>query len=247
MPTQSIEQHFSHRIEALISDFTGSTLLFFKGFGIQQIQQLIKHPNSLLDDDSLLHDGLLDFAALDDKWLELATSIKCATKPLVGFYEELLAIRPLLPRIKVDRIVVIENNILSPWVPCCFSYCDAEKLFDYWQTEHEPPAGSFLTQLVQFYGDVKLLTEEKALLLPAAIDDERIVIVPFWRENAVAQEPLTDNIEHIEVNSDRDWEYCLDMTNGRFSPALFLESTTNFRQNKCHLMRGKCIWSGHIR
>lgn len=228
MPTQSIEQHFSHRIEALISDFTGNTLLFFKGFGIQQIQQLIKHPNSLLDDDSLLHDGLLDFAALDDKWLELATSIKCATKPLVGFYEELLAIRPLLPRIKVDRIVVIENNILSPWVPCCFSYCDAEKLFDYWQTEHEPPAGSFLTQLVQFYGDVKLLTEEKALLLPAAIDDERIVIVPFWRENAVAQEPLTDNIEHIEVNSDRDWEYCLDMTNGRFSPALFLESTTNF-------------------
>lgn len=228
MPTQSIEQHFSHRIEALISDFAGNTLLFFKGFGIQQIQQLIKHPNSLLDDDSLLHDGLLDFAALDDKWLELATSIKCATKPLVGFYEELLAIRPLLPRIKVDRIVVIENNILSPWVPCCFSYCDAEKLFDYWQTEHEPPAGSFLTQLVQFYGDVKLLTEEKALLLPAAIDDERIVIVPFWRENAIAQEPLTDNIEHIEVNSDRDWEYCLDMTNGRFSPALFLESTTNF-------------------
>lgn len=67
MPTQSIEQHFSHRIEALISDFTGNTLLFFKGFGIQQIQQLIKHPNSLLDDDSLLHDGLLDFAALEQQ------------------------------------------------------------------------------------------------------------------------------------------------------------------------------------
>lgn len=109
MPTQSIEQHFSHRIEALISDFTGNTLLFFKGFGIQQIQQLIKHPNSLLDDDSLLHDGLLDFAALDDKWLELATSIKCATKPLVGFYEELLAIRPLLPRIKVDRNIGVQG------------------------------------------------------------------------------------------------------------------------------------------
>ena len=48
MPTQSIEQHFSHRIEALISDFTGNTLLFFKGFGIQQIQQLIKHPKRIL-------------------------------------------------------------------------------------------------------------------------------------------------------------------------------------------------------
>lgn len=224
MSTSTIGQYFSNRVEELISEFTGHTLIFFKGFGLEQIRFLITHPNSLLDDASLLHDGFLDLEAIDDRWLDLAASIKNATKPLVGFYEELLAIRQLLPRMKIDNIVVIENNILSPWVPCYFPYSYAEKLFDYWQTEHEPPAGSPLVQLVQMYGDVKLLKEEKALLLPATLDDERIEIVPFWQGCVVEKEPLTDDIKHIEVGSIEDWEYCLNMTNGVFSSALFLQS-----------------------
>lgn len=118
MSTSTIGQYFSNRVEELISEFTGHTLIFFKGFGLEQIRFLITHPNSLLDDASLLHEGFLDLEAIDDRWLDLAASIKSATKPLVGFYEELLAIRQFLPRMKVDKIVVIENNILSPWVPC---------------------------------------------------------------------------------------------------------------------------------
>lgn len=141
MSTSTIGQYFSNRVEELISEFTGHTLIFFKGFGLEQIRFLITHPNSLLDDASLLHKGFLDLEAIDDRWLDLAASIKSATKPLVGFYEELLAIRQFLPRMKVDKIVVIENNILSPWVPCYFPYSYAEKLFDYWQTEHEPQLG----------------------------------------------------------------------------------------------------------
>ena len=224
MSTSTIGQFFSNRVEELISEFTGHTLIFFKGFGLEQIRFLITHPNSLLDDASLLHDGFLDLEAIDDRWLDLAASIKSATKPLVGFYEELLAIRQLLPRMKIDNIVVIENNILSPWVPCYFPYSYAEKLFDYWQTEHEPPAGSPLVQLVQTYGDVKLLKEGKALLLPATLDDERIEIIPFWQGCVVEKEPLTDDIKHIEVGSIEDWEYCLNMTNGVLSSALFLQS-----------------------
>ncbi len=183
MSTSTIGQYFSNRVEELISEFTGHTLIFFKGFGLEQIRFLITHPNSLLDDASLLHDGFLDLEAEDDRWLDLAASIKNATKPLVGFYEELLAIRKqLLPRMKMDNIVVIENNILSPAGSLGdFPYSYAEKLFDYWQTEHEPPAGSPLVQLVEMYGDVKLLKEEKALLLPATLDDERIEIVPFGK------------------------------------------------------------------
>lgn len=224
MSTSTIGQYFSNRVEELISEFTGHTLIFFKGFGLEQIRFLITHPNSLLDDASLLHEGFLDLEAIDDRWLDLAASIKSATKPLVGFYEELLAIRQFLPRMKVDKIVVIENNILSPWVPCYFPYSYAEKLFDYWQTEHEPPAGSPLRQLVQMYGDVKLLKEGKALLLPATLDDERIEIIPFWQGCVVEKEPLTDDIKHIEVGSIEDWEYCLNMTNGVLSSALFLQS-----------------------
>lgn len=107
MSTSTIGQYFSNRVEELISEFTGHTLIFFKGFGLEQIRFLITHPNSLLDDASLLHDGFLDLEAIDDRWLDLAASIKSATKPLVGFYEELLAIRQLLPRMKIDNIVVI--------------------------------------------------------------------------------------------------------------------------------------------
>lgn len=220
----TISKYFSERVEEMITRFSGRTLLFYKGFGVEQIRQLITHPNSLLNDPSLLHDEYLDLAVLDDKWLDLTTSIIGATDPKVGFYEELLAVRQILPRIKADSIVIVENNILSPWVPCCFPYHDAEMLFDHWQTEHEAPDRSLLSQLIQMYGDVKLLKEEKALLLPITLDDERITVVPFWQGDATERELLTDDIEHIEVGSMRDWEYCFDITAGRFAPALFLQN-----------------------
>ena len=53
MSTSTIGQYFSNRVEELISEFTGHTLIFFKGFGLEQIRFLITHPNSLLDDASL--------------------------------------------------------------------------------------------------------------------------------------------------------------------------------------------------
>lgn len=49
MSTSTIGQYFSNRVEELISEFTGHTLIFFKGFGLEQIRFLITHPNSLLD------------------------------------------------------------------------------------------------------------------------------------------------------------------------------------------------------
>ena len=71
MSTSTIGQYFSNRVEELISEFTGHTLIFFKGFGLEQIRFLITHPNSLLDDASLLHEGFLDLEAIDDRWLIL--------------------------------------------------------------------------------------------------------------------------------------------------------------------------------
>lgn len=222
-------KYFSNRVEEIISKETGHTLIFFKGFGVKQIQQLITHPNALLNDVSLLHGEFLNLEALNNKWLEFANSIQNATKPLVGFYEELLAIKPMLSRIKIDKIIVVENNILTPWVPCYFPYNDAEILFDYWQKEEELPNDSTLKQFVEMYGDVKLLTKGKAILLPVTVDDERIEIVSFWQGqgHVVEREPLVDNIKHIEVDSIEDWEYCLDVTNDMFSPALFLQNGNN--------------------
>lgn len=221
----SMNECFSKRLEELIDEFPEHNLIFFKGFGIEQMRQLVTHANAILNDETLLQNEYLDINALDDKWLELASSIKCAKEPLVGFYEELLAIRQLLPRIKVDKIVIVENNLLSPWVPCYFPYHDAEMLFDYWQTEHEVSDENPLSQLVQLYGDVKLLKNQKALFLPLKLDDERIVEIPFWTGNIIEQEDIADNAEYIEVGSNRDWEYCLDITQGKAQSAVFLQNS----------------------
>lgn len=123
---------------------------------------------------------------------------------------------------EVKRIVVVENNILTPWVPCCFSHDCVLQLFDFWQDEHEPKEGT-LNILTQYYGDVKLLNDRSALLLPATLDDERIIIRPFWTGALLLDEPDT-KVEWIEVGSQWYWEYCFDFSQGRFSPALFLQN-----------------------
>lgn len=223
MSTTTIHSLFTDRVNDIVSKYNGRSLIIFKGFGVDQIRQLIIHPNSILNDNALLQGDYLDLGILDDRWLELASSIKSAAKPLVGFYEELLAVRQILPRIKIDRILVVENNILSPWVPCYYPYSMAERLFDYWQSEHEVTAEDSLFQLIEMYGEVKLLKEGRALLLPITLDDERITVVPFWAEKASEQEFPDDDLEQIEIGSARDWEYCLDFTNEKHSPALFLK------------------------
>lgn len=218
----AINSYFDKQLESLIKSEVGRTLIVFKGFGIEQIQQIITHPCSVLNDLSILQDGYLNLNALNSKWLDLAASIQTSNTPLVGFYEELLTIGQVLPRINIDKIIVVENNLLAPWVPCCLPYFIAEELFDYWQAEHEAPVGSHLADLLQVYGDVKLLRDQKALLLPITLDDERISVIPFWQGEILGQEPLYDEIECIESGSMRDWEYCLDITYGILQPALFL-------------------------
>ena len=217
----SFDDFFAARVQEIVSEFDDGTLIFLKGFAIPQIQQLIRHPNSLLNDQSLLQDGYLDVDALNDRWIDFVNAIKSADAPRVGFYEELLVISQFLPRIEAKRIVVVENNMLTPWVPCCFSHDLALRLFDFWQEEHEPKDGA-LNTLTQYYGDVKLLSGRRALLLPVALDDEKITTRPFWTGTPTLDDPDTE-AEHIEAGSQRDWEYCFDFLQGRFSPALILQ------------------------
>lgn len=216
----SINARFESFLNDAIKKYSGKTLIFFKGFAISQIQQLITHPNAIISNSDLLKENYLNLDALDDAWIDVITSIKMANGPLVGFYEELLAIRQILSKIKVEKIVVIENNILSPWAPCYYPQAYAIKLFDYWQEEHEP-RDKIITMLSQYYGDVKLINDHEALLLPATLDDELIETVPFWSGDVCLEEPNPD-VEQIEVGSIRDWQYCLAFTQGMFTPALFL-------------------------
>lgn len=230
----AFNEHFASRLEAIISEYPDQTLIFFKGFALPQIQQLIVHPNSLLNDPALLQNGYLSVDSLNDKWLDFIAAIKFADHPLVGFYEELLSIRQDLHRIKVRNIVIVENNILSPWIPCNFPFDYATQLFDFWQEEHEPK-NQILKNLTQFYGDVKLLSNREALLLPTSLDDERIVTVPFWVGDTLLDDP-DPTAEQIEAGSQKDWQYCLDFTNGKFSPALFLQHGDKPNARHCALL-----------
>ena len=118
----AINSYFDKQLESLIKSEVGRTLIVFKGFGIEQIQQIITHPCSVLNDLSILQDGYLNLNALNSKWLDLAASIQTSNTPLVGFYEELLTIGQVLPRINIDKIIDINlkgtiycNQILSKY------------------------------------------------------------------------------------------------------------------------------------
>lgn len=223
----TISSYFATQLNSLVGSHSGHVLIIFKGFAVEQMRQIIVHPCSILNDLSILQGGYLDLEILNNKWFDLITSIQNANTPLVGFYEELLAISQILPRMNIDKIIVVENNLLAPWVPCCLPYSAAEELFDYLQTEHEAPDEGHLARLLQTYGDVKLLREQRALLMPIPLDDERISIVSFWRGNVVGQGTLYEELEHIESGSLRDWEYCFDISNGVLQPALLLYKDKN--------------------
>lgn len=226
----SVNSFFQRRVDEMIAGDKSRTLYFFKGFAIPQLQFLIGHPRSLMNDQDILKSDGLDIEALSDKWLDFAMAIKLADGPLVGFYEELLALKDFLPKIRAERIVVVENNMLSPWVPCCLPYEQALRLFDYQQEEHEPDTG-LLRVLAQFYGDVKILGSAQALLLSTTVDDPVINCIPFWDASEHAPNESECDIT-IEIGSDEDWKYRLELLYGRTDSALFLQhgDTLSMRQ-----------------
>lgn len=217
-----LEKYFNTFLNSIQDKYRGKTLIFFKGFAISQVQQLISHPRAIISNPALIKDGHLDVDLLEDEWIDAIAAIKISDEPLVGFYEELLAISQVLSKIKVEKIVVIENNILSPWVPCYYPIDHAVKLFDYWQEEHEPRE-KIVATLSQYYGDVKLLNEHEALLLPTTLDHDLIETIPFWTGDFNLLEPDA-NVEAIEVGTIKDWEYCLQFTQGSYKTALFLQN-----------------------
>ena len=109
----SFDEFFALRIDEITSEYSGHTLIFFKGFPSAQNQCLISHPMSLLNDSSLLKDGYIDLSALNNHWIDLVAAIKSANHPLVGFYEELLLISQFLNRVNIDKIIITDSYQLS--------------------------------------------------------------------------------------------------------------------------------------
>lgn len=214
-----LQEVFLQKVHQFIAKASGKTILFFRGFSTDQIAQLISHSNAILQDDSLLSDGHLNLAGLNDRWLDLLTAMATADRPLVGFFEELLVIRDSLSRVRADHIIVVENNMLTPWTPSCIPQTQALALFDALQEEREIQDEQLLL-LAGFYMDVKLL-DNQALLLPLSPDNPGIEYIPFWAETP---DPVAlSECEQIVIGGAKDWKYRLDLLNGDAAPAIFLQ------------------------
>lgn len=217
---EKINELFRIRVDTLLSNSSGKTVFFFKGFSFPQLHLLIDHPNSILNDRSLLKDGALNLVDLNERWLDLVTAIQTAVGPMVGFYEELLVLQDFLPRIQVDSIVVIENNTLSPWTPSLLPWEQAVELFDYIEGDSNP-SNPYIETLVKFYGDVKILSNERALVIPVTVESESIATIPFWNGESTPQQ-ITGDVKRIEIGGQDDWEYRYDLLLEELEPALFL-------------------------
>lgn len=207
-----INSHFEVFLNELLDNSNNDRVLFvFKGFSINQIELIVKHPKSILAAADIIVENHLNLHSLNNKWFEILQSTMTTSGPLVGFYEELIAIRDFLPRLSMERIVIVDNNLLAPWIPCNLPYKDAVSLFDYFQTDHGTK-DELINFLTDFYGDVKLLPDDHALLLPHVIEDPRIQTYKFWTEQFVQS---TSPFEHVvEIGSIADWKFRLDIMNG---------------------------------
>ena len=217
--SMTFEKYFEEKVSAIEQQYTGKTLVVFKGFDMPQVKYIKSRENCLLHDTDIFPGGILDISLLSDAWLDIMTEIKMAAQPILAIYEELLAIRDFLPKLGSVKIVVVDNNVLSPWVPSLFAYDQVLKLFDYLQEEREAKEAD-LQWMAQAYGDVKLLGDGKALLHPTVMDD--VETIPFWSGEYELNE-VDDDTNIIEVGSLKDWEYCLDILSGNETPAVFIQ------------------------
>lgn len=223
-PVNRFSLLFQRRVDALLSQDDNNVFYVFKGFALPQIEYLIHHPNSVLDSDDIITNQALNLQAINEKWMDIFKRINESRATKVGFYEELLLIKDFLGRLKTN-IVIVENNMLFPWTPCSIPYEQALKLFDNQQDEQEPN-NEQLQLLTQLYGDVKLLEDGKALLLPLNLEgeNEKIKVQHFWEETIPASTII--EAEAIEIGSQQDWEYRVNLLFGAEKPVQLFYSKT---------------------
>ena len=138
---QSFQTYFQRRVEELLSSAAAHTAFFFRGLLPEQLRYLIGHPSSLLPCDSLLSNGALDLAALEENRRALARALSQAQGSVVGFYEELIALNAAandLTLLYDGEIVVVNNDLFDLNVPNCLTHGAAVDLFDGMQSDKGP-------------------------------------------------------------------------------------------------------------
>ena len=209
---------FRERVRELLQADTGRTLYIFRGFGPAQVRYLIGHPQSILRDPALMTGDFLDVSLLQEKQAALSLAFREAQGPLVGFYEELTVLLGTEDA-EEDRICVISNDLLTPWQPSLLTREQELAFFDFHQQEQQPD-GSMLRTLCDFYGDIRILRDGQALLLPRQTDSQSLRREDFWQAGDAPED--LDGLQQIELGSEEDLLYRLAMLSGEPEGAEFL-------------------------
>lgn len=219
----NINDYFLQKIEQLLSEYsntTEKTLLVFKGFASPQIDIILNHSLTLFNDMSFFSNGHLNIDALMDKQSNILLALLTSDGDRIAIYEQFLSIQNALPMIKGWRVILVENNLLTPWIPSCLPDKLSLEYFDYLQTDND--AKDTIKNLTLFYRDVKILDDGRSLLLPIGFEESVIISsITFWDECVPNIEYFPEEV--IEINTDKDWEYRIDLLFDNAFPCLFLQ------------------------
>ena len=204
---------FISRVSALLASCKGRTLLFFRGFAWPQVYTLLQHPQALLPGLACGEEEGLSVSALCAQQDALLAAAMAADGPRLGIYEELLAMRQRLEALDGVRILVVENELLAPWQPSLLRREDVLALFDYLQGEKKPES-EILYDLSRFYGEVRLLGSDEALLIAAPIEADNIETVVFFGTEPAGEVPEKELSKAVELGSSADWSYRLSLLHG---------------------------------
>lgn len=227
-----MQTFFKERVEQYLNQESGRVLIFFKGFGLEQVRWITQHPAHILGNTPILSNGSLNVSELHSSWMNMIGIIQTANAPLIGFYEEYLALREFLPRLGVEKIRIIENNILSPWSPSLLSKEESLRLFDNLQSDSNVMDPNQVL-LMQYYGNIRMLGSDMAVVWPVQPDNEEIE--KFWPEKNIDGSPesyMPADAARVELGSDADWQYRLLLLQGEHTPIVFEEPRNAPVKNK---------------
>ena len=236
----TFDEIFIEKFNNIMKNSKKNELYIFKGFSIAQMKWLSQLPNSILNNAQIFIGDNLNLKIIDENWITIISNISKSSVALVGFYEELLVIKDDLNKLPIERIVVIENNIFKPWVPCCLSNDVAIRFFDFLKSENENE-DSIIKLLSKYYTDVKLLNNNQSLLLPIILDDEIISYENYFDEfkdlNIFTYVPDKNKIvKSLEIASIEYWNYCIECCKNNFDNTVFLQYSNSNKVNVKTLM-----------
>lgn len=202
----NIDNLFKKRLNEILKkyDINDNIFLVFKGFSYKEIMYLSSLKNSLITDDIFIN-NILNLEKIDDDWIDTLSFLKSTTETVIGIYEQLLSIKDTLIKLKSKKIIIIENNITSPWCIPFLTSTSKELLYNYIKNESET-RDSKTKLLSNYYCDIKNLHGSNYLLLPINIEEDFTSKINFWTNNSTFN--YTENYPKnlVNVNSIDDWD-----------------------------------------